>query len=82
MRGLIDEMLLLAALDRGEIPSGDQADAGAAAEAVVADRRARRAWRNRDLRFMATRAQRVAGGAAAARGRARQPARQRAAARR
>jgi len=60
MRGLIDEMLLLAALDRGEIPTGDQADAGAAAEAVVADRRARRAWRNRDLRFMATRAQRVA----------------------
>jgi signal transduction histidine kinase len=60
MRGLIDEMLLLAALDRGEIPSGDQADAGAAAEAVVADRRARRTWRNRDLRFVAARAQRVA----------------------
>jgi two-component system phosphate regulon sensor histidine kinase PhoR len=60
MRGLIDEMLLLAALDRGEIPTGDQADAGAAAEPVVADRRARRAWRNRELRFMAARAQRVA----------------------
>jgi len=60
MRGLIDEMLLLAALDRGETPTGDVADAGRAAEAVVADRRARRAWRGRDLRFMATRAQRVA----------------------
>ena len=60
MRGLIDEMLLLAALDRGETPTGDLADAGRAAEAVVADRRARRAWRNRDLRFIATRAQRVA----------------------
>ena len=33
MRGLIDEMLLLAALDRGEIATGEHADAGAAAEA-------------------------------------------------
>ena len=38
MRGLIDEMLLLAALDRGESATGEQADAGAIAEAVVADR--------------------------------------------
>jgi two-component system phosphate regulon sensor histidine kinase PhoR len=59
MRGLIDEMLLLAALDRGEIVSGEQADAGAAAEAVVADRRARRSWRSRDLQFVATRGLRV-----------------------
>lgn len=59
MRGLIDEMLLLAALDRGEIASGEHADAGAAAEAVVADRRARRTWRSRDLRFVAGRGLRV-----------------------
>ena len=59
MRGLIDEMLLLAALDRGEIATGEQADAGAAAEAVVADRRARRTWRSRDLRFVAARGLRV-----------------------
>ena len=59
MRGLIDEMLLLAALDRGEIATGEHADAGAAAEAVVADRRARRTWRSRDLRFVAARGLRV-----------------------
>jgi signal transduction histidine kinase len=59
MRGLIDEMLLLAALDRGEIATGEHADAGAAAEAVVGDRRARRTWRSRDLRFVAARGLRV-----------------------
>jgi signal transduction histidine kinase len=59
MRGLIDEMLLLAALDRGESATGEHADAGAAAEAVVADRRARRTWRSRDLRFVAARGLRV-----------------------
>jgi two-component system phosphate regulon sensor histidine kinase PhoR len=59
MRGLIDEMLLLAALDRGEIVAGENADAGAAAEAVVADRRARRTWRSRDLQFVAARGLRV-----------------------
>jgi signal transduction histidine kinase len=59
MGRLIDEMLLLAALDRGETATGEHADAGAAAEAVVADRRARRTWRSRDLRFVAARGLRV-----------------------
>lgn len=59
MRGLIDDMLMLAALDRGEIATGEHADAGAAAEAVVADRRARRTWRGRDLQFVAVRGLRV-----------------------
>jgi two-component system, OmpR family, phosphate regulon sensor histidine kinase PhoR len=50
MRRLIDEMLLLAALDRGEVvPSNETADPGAIADAVIADARARRTGRGRRL---------------------------------
>jgi two-component system, OmpR family, phosphate regulon sensor histidine kinase PhoR len=56
LRRLIDEMLLLAALDRGEVMVSDEtADAGASAEAVIADRGARRASRKRALSVDATR---------------------------
>jgi two-component system phosphate regulon sensor histidine kinase PhoR len=50
MRRLIDEMLLLAALDRGEVaPSNETADPGAIADVVIADARARRTGRGRRL---------------------------------
>ncbi len=60
MRRLIDDMLLLAALDSGAIGGGQTADAGASAEAVVGDRLARRPGRGRDLRTLAERGLRVA----------------------
>jgi signal transduction histidine kinase len=60
MRRLIDDMLLLAALDGGVAGGGETADAGAAAEAVVGDRLARRSGRGRDLRAEAARGLRVA----------------------
>jgi len=56
MRVLIDEMLLLAALDRGEISAaGASSDAALIAEQVVADRAARRVGRGRALSVEATR---------------------------
>jgi two-component system, OmpR family, phosphate regulon sensor histidine kinase PhoR len=56
MRLLIDEMLLLAALDRGEISAaGASSDAALIAEQVVADRAARRVGRGRALSVEATR---------------------------
>jgi signal transduction histidine kinase len=61
MRRLIDEMLLLAALDRGEVvPSNETADAGAIAEAVIADAQARRTGRDRELAVDVTTGLRVA----------------------
>jgi signal transduction histidine kinase len=60
MRRLIDEMLLLAALDRGETASTvETCDAGGIAEAVIADRRARRTARDRGLSVTADRGKRV-----------------------
>jgi two-component system phosphate regulon sensor histidine kinase PhoR len=50
MRRLVDEMLLLASLDRGAAAVAEGvSDAGRIAEDVVADRRSRRAQRNREL---------------------------------
>ena len=50
MRRLVDEMLLLASLDRGKAAVAEGvSDAGRIAEDVVADRRSRRAQRNREL---------------------------------
>ena len=83
--GLVDEMLLLASLDRGKAALAEGvSNAGAASrEDVVADRRSRRAQRGRELRRAGVPRRPVrAGGPAAARGGDRQPRRQRAAARR
>jgi two-component system, OmpR family, phosphate regulon sensor histidine kinase PhoR len=56
LRRLIDEMLLLAALDRGELASTNETvDAGAIAEIVIADRSARRSGRDRALTVDITR---------------------------
>ncbi len=61
MRRLIDEMLLLAALDQGEATlSAETADPGAIAEAVIADARARRTGRGRRLEVDAVSGLRVA----------------------
>jgi len=54
MRRLVDEMLLLASLDRGKAAVAEGvSDAGRIAEDVVADRRSRRAQRNRALAVVA-----------------------------
>jgi two-component system phosphate regulon sensor histidine kinase PhoR len=61
MRRLVDEMLLLAALDRGDlVTSPESSDAGAIAQAVITDRSARRAGREAELSIDAVRGLHVA----------------------